>query len=128
MELWRVIILAGIVSNAEARIVETSYEEEEKAGASSSLRPDMDNEGKQGEKSSFSMNEKEGGMVVSQELEDDPMASLRGSNESVDSIGGGLRQIDAKLLNPSVPPPTVQLPWWERWWLAVDKWIFGATP
>jgi hypothetical protein len=128
MDLWRIIILACIVSNAEARIIETTYEEEEKTGATSSLRPDMDIEGKKGEKPSSSLSEKEGGMVVSQEIEDDPMASLRGSNESADSIGGGLRQINAKLLNPPIPPSAAQLPWWKRWWLAVDKWIFGSTP
>lgn len=127
MILWRIIIIAGIVSNAEARIINTSYEEEEKEAATSSFRPDLNNEGKKGEKLSSSMTEKEGYMIVSQEIEDDPMASLFGSNESVDSIGGGLRQIDAKLINPSVPPSTAQLSWWKRWWIALDKWIFGTT-
>jgi hypothetical protein len=66
------------------------------------------------------------GDLTSLEEEDDSQENLLPPSESSDPAGGGLRQIDAKFINPDVSQPPPLLPWWKRWYLAVKQWIFGV--
>ena len=63
---------------------------------------------------------------LEEEEEEDSVENLLPPSESSEPTGGGLRQIDAKYLNPTAPQPTVDLSWWERWYLTVKQWVFGV--
>ena len=96
----------------------TSSQEEESDSNENSLSS--------GESSESSQEEKKREGLTSLEEENDSTENLLPPSESSDPAGGGLRQLDQKFLNPNVPQPTQDLPWWERWYLSIKQWMFGV--
>ena len=130
MKIWGVFCLFGCISALEARVIDASdrsdvdersglgvathFEEESQGGSSKDQKPEL---------SSFL---KENAENPSQEEIEKPDFLIVTTSEKSSPPAAGSLLLDPHVVSEQIFFPTVEAPWWERWWGGVKEWFYGA--
>ncbi len=117
MKIWSALFFIAFMSEGKADLIEVVEEEPD----SSVILPRLEEPQEETKGKDTPSSEEKGIHQQDEKPKSDLISSSR--NETAASPGAGRRDLNPRYLKVNITFPTIEAPWWERWWLIVKGWF-----